>query len=235
MDTPIQAQPALPADIYITVFAPQVSFDVVSEPSYNPNVPRTFDVTLQMSNPIPAVNVKGTVQPLSLPQGVSMPSSNFTLQPQGFVSLSFKVSIDRQSQAWLTQNVAEPFSLRVNYQTVGPPFALGTATVQLFFTVYPSSQSWFAKGSSGGVNCEQQLLLFSDGVLSRFGDCDNRNAYTAKVVREGTLVLPKVVYDFYSMGWFDQDFKSSTISWSYGQTNYVFIRSQPLLMSWTKF
>ena len=85
------------------------------------------------------------------------------------------------------------------------------------------------------VNCTQGLSLYSDGTLIRSGNCDNQNAYTAKIVSEGFLGGQNVVKDFYSMGWFDQDFKSSQISWSYGQTNYLSLIKQPLIMSWTKY
>jgi hypothetical protein len=240
--TPILAKPVpFPGNIYITVFAPQVVFDVVSEPSYNPNVPRTFNVFLEVSDPFPAVTVKGSVQPLSFPSGLSMSNSTFILQPQGFISLSLTLSIDRQSQAWLTQNVLQPFSLRVAYQTLSPPFASGVATVQLFFTVYPGTQSWLVKGTAGkgflgsaGVQCTQWVVLYSDGTLVRDGDCDNRNAFNAKVVSDGYLAGIKIVSDVYFMGWFSQDFKYSKIVWAYGQANYVSLRSQPLLMWWTK-
>ena len=69
----------------------------------------------------------------------------------------------------------------------------------------------------------------------RTGECSNQNAYTAKILSEGTLVFPKIVYDFYSMGWPSDDYKSSTVFVPYFQTNYVYVRAQPLTMSWTKY
>jgi hypothetical protein len=223
-------------DIYISVNTPSRTFFFVQEPVFNPNSTFTYFFPLTMSTPNPAVTVQGTVKPVSLPQGVSIspPSSSFTLQPQGSVTLWLTLSIDRSSQAWLTTEVAQKFSVKVSYQTV-PPLSASSDLESFVFFVYPSSQHWLAYGSSGGVNCGQWVVLLSDGTLTRSGDCDNRNAYTANVLSEGTLVVPKVVYDIYSMGWFDQDFKSSTVSWSYGQTNYINVRKQPLVMSWTKY
>jgi hypothetical protein len=236
-DLAIQAQPALPPDnnIFISVATPNHSFYFPQLPG-NPNVPFSFLIPLTLSTPYPAVKVQGIVKPLSLPQGVSISpsSSSFTLYPQGTLTLWLTVSIDRSSQTWLTSNVVQSFSIKISYQTV-PAYSASSDVESFVFTMIPWSQSWSAKGSSGGVNCEQWVVLFADGTLSRSGDCDNRNAYTAKVVSEGALAVPKVVYDFYSMGWFDQDFKSSTVSWSYGQANYVWLRNQPLIMSWTKY
>lgn len=235
-DDRLLAEPAVPLsnDIYISVNTPKHWFDVPEAPFFNQNFPLTFTIPLTLSTPFPAVTVKGTVQLLSMPPGVSMPTYNFTLQPQGSVNLTLLVAIDRMSQTWHQRNISQPFSIKVSYQTV-PAFAANAAIVNFHFTIYDSTQSWFAKGNAGGVNCEQSVLLYSDGTLSRSGDCDNRNFFNAKVVSEGTLVLPKVVSDVYFMGFFSQDFKFSSVSWAYGQTNYVFIRSQPLIMSWTKF
>src|SRR5204862_1741119 len=232
---PAVAQPVPNSGIFIHISTPKHWFDLAQEPSWNPNEPRTFTIPLTLSTPFPAVAVKGSVQASSMPAGVSMQTVTFMLQPQGTVSLALQVSIDRQSQAWLTTNIAQPFSIAIAYQTVSPPFAWQTDPVKFTFTVYPSSQSWSASGSSGGVNCDQWVLLYSEGTLARSGHCKNANAYTAKVLAGGTLVLPKVVYDLHSLGWLDEDTIASTIPWAYGQTNYLFVRTQPLLMTWTKF
>jgi hypothetical protein len=235
-DVPILAK-GVPGDdnIDIRIDVPRHRIDVVSEPSYNPNVPRQVVVPLSVSQPYPQVAVKGTVQPLALPQGVTMQSLAFTLFPQQVQDVSFILSIDRQSTAWLVQSVPRNFSIKVSYQTLTKPVSSRSETVDFFFVVHPGSQSWYAKGQAGGVQCAQSLVLYSDGTLSRSGWCDNRNAFDAKVVSEGTLVLPKAVSDVYFMGWFDgPELKSSTITSFYFQNNYLFVRSQPLLMSWTR-
>ena len=49
-------------------------------------------------------------------------------------------------------------------------------------------------------------------------------------------MLPKVVYDIFSMGWFDGPvFSSSTVTIPYFQQHYLFVREQPFLVGWTKF
>ena len=68
-DVPILAIPALKGDIRVTVATPEPLLDVVTEAYYNQFVPYTFVVPLLVSYPNPAVNVQGTVQPLSLPPG----------------------------------------------------------------------------------------------------------------------------------------------------------------------
>jgi hypothetical protein len=108
--------------------------------------------------------------------------------------------------------------------------------VTLAFTLHPPTQSWYATGKAGGVQCAQDLVLHADGTLSRFGWCDNRNFYNAKVLAEGTLVLPKVVYDVYLMGFFDgPKFRQSTVNSPYFKNNYVWVRYQPFWMTWWKY
>lgn len=235
-DVPILAVPALKGDIRVTVATPEPLLDLATEPYYNPNVPYTFVVPLQVSYPNPAVAVQGTVQPLSLPPGVSMQSFAFSLGPNQTRDLSFTMSIDRSATAFTDQEVPRQFSLRVFYKTVGLPLASRTEDLNLAFTMYPSSQSWTASAKVGGVECEQSVYLLSTGETTRSGWCDNRNAYTAQVLANGTLVLPKVVYSIFSMGWFDGPvFSSSTVTIPYFQQHYIFVREQPFIVAWTKF
>ena len=84
--------PALKGDIRVTVATPEPLLDLVADAYYNPNVPYTFVVPLLVSYPNPAVTVQGTVQPLSLPPGVSMPSFSFFLAPNQTLDLSFTMS-----------------------------------------------------------------------------------------------------------------------------------------------
>ena len=118
----------------------------------------------------------------------------------------------------------------------GTPLASRAEDLNLAFTLYPGSQSWSTSAKVGGVQCEESVYLFATGETTRSGWCDNRNAYTAKVLADGTLVLPKVVYDIFSMGWFDGPvFSSSTVTIPYFQQHYLFVREQPFLVGWTKF
>ena len=83
-----------------------------------------------------------------------------------------------------------------------------------------------------------RVTSLADGMVEtvRSGWCDNRNAYNAKILANGTLVLPKVVYAIFSMGWFDGPvFSSSTVTIPYFQQHYLFVREQPFLVAWTKF
>jgi hypothetical protein len=228
----VAAQPPLPGgSIFIAILTPETSFEVI-EP---PRGPTEFRVPLTITAPSPAVRVTGMVKPLSLPDGVSMPTLNFTLLPQGTLSFSLPVSIETFSQAWRDTYVSQPFSIQVSYQTVSSPYASRTDTLNFTFVAYPYAESWKAKGSAGGVNCVQSLVLWSDGKLDRDGRCDNNNFYTAKIDARGNLVGQQVVGDFYQLGIFDFDYRYSSITWSYGQANYVFVGTQPLIMSWTKY
>ena len=235
-DVPILAVPALKGDIRVTVATPEPLLDLVADAYYNPNVPYTFVLPLLVSYPNPAVTVQGTVQPLSLPPGVSMPSFSFFLAPNQTLDLSFTMSIDRSAAAYTQQEVLRQFSIRVSYRTLAPPLASRAEDLNLAFTLYPGSQSWSTSAKVGGVQCEESVYLFATGETTRSGWCDNRNAYTAKVLADGTLVLPKVVYDIFSMGWFDGPvFSSSTVTIPYFQQHYLFVREQPFLVGWTKF
>ena len=235
-NVPILANPAVKGDIRITVATPEPFLDPVADAYYNPNVPYTFVVPLLVSYPNPAVTVQGTVQPLSLPAGVSMPTFSFFLGPNQTRDLSFTMSIDRSSTAYVDQEVLRQFSVRVSYKTLAAPFASRTETLNLAFVMHPASQSWSASAKVGGVECEESVFLLGTGETTRSGWCDNRNAYTAKVLADGTLVLPKVVYDIFSMGWFDGPvFSSSTVTIPYFQQHYLFVREQPFLVGWTKF
>ncbi len=235
-DVPIQAIPALKGDIRVTVATPEPLLDLVADAYYNQYVPYTFVVPLFVSYPNPAVAVQGTVQPLSLPPGVSMPTFSFSLGPNQTRDLSFTMSIDRFYAAYTDQEVLRQFSVRVSYKTVAVPLASRTETLSLAFTLYPATQSWSTSAKVGGVQCEESVYLFATGETTRSGWCDNRNAYTAKVLANGTLVLPKVVYDIFSMGWFDGPvFSSSTVTIPYFQQHYLFVREQSFLVAWTKF
>jgi len=236
-NVPILANPAVKGDIRITVATPEPFLDLVGDAYYNQYTPPyTFVVPFLVSYPNPAVTVQGTVQPLSLPAGVSMPTFSFFLGPNQTRDLSFTMSIDRSSTAFVDTEVLRQFSVRVSYKTLAAPFASRTETLNLAFVMYPASQSWSVSGKVGGVECAEWVLLLGTGETTRSGWCDNRNAYTAKVLADGTLVLPKVVYDIFSMGWFDGPvFSSSTVTIPYLQQHYVFVRQQPLLVAWTKF
>jgi hypothetical protein len=225
--------PCLFCDIKITLDAPQSSFDVVSEPAYNPLIPRTVLVPLFASNPNPPVAVQGTVQPVSLPPGVSMSASSFMLQPGQTANLSFMISIDRQSLAWLQQEVVRDFSVVVTYQTVGPPAASRSEQVDFDFTVHRGSQSWFAKGGGLGVNCRENLVIFSNGIVSRSGVCEDFNLFHAKVYGDGFLAQRHVVNEVYVLGWFNQDFYFFTNWVPDIQTDYLYVRGLPLKMIWT--
>jgi hypothetical protein len=235
-DVPLLAQSALKGDIKLTVDMPEPLLDVVSEVSYFPYVPRMVIVPLRVSNPTPPVTVQGSVTPLSLPPGVSMAAVNFTLLPQQSLDVSFALAIDRQSPTWLQQEVPRPFSVRVSYHTTSVPLASRAETADFYLTVHPATQSWYATGGAGGVKCAQDLVVYATGTTSRSGWCDNRNAYNAKVVSQGDLALPKVVYDVYMMGWFDGPrIQSSVVTIPYFAGNYVAVRGQPLFMSWTRY
>ena len=65
-----------------------------------PNSLYGFTVPLLLSNPNPPATVKGTIKGLSLPQGISMPTINFTLLPQQTLNLSVPLSIVPYSPAW---------------------------------------------------------------------------------------------------------------------------------------
>lgn len=235
-EVPLLANSALKGDIKIAIGMPEPLIDRVIEYAYNPNVPFTFLVPFFVSNPNPPQAVKGTVQPLSFPPGVSMSNVNFTLQPQQTLDVSFIVAVDRYSQTWQDMESPQNFSVKVSYQTTSIPLASRSETANFVFTLHPATQSWYASGKAGGVQCAQDLVLYADGTVSRFGWCDNRNFYNAKVIAEGALVLPKVVYDVYLMGFFDgPQFRSSSFNSSYFKNNYVWVRYQPFWMSWWKY
>ena len=235
-DVPILANPAVKGDIRVTVATPEPLLDLVGDAYYNPNIPYAFVVPLLVSYPNPAVAVQGTVQPLSLSPGASMPSFPFFLGPNQTRDLSFTMSIDRQSASYLQQQVQHQFSIRVSYKTLAAPLASRAEDLTLAFTIYPGSQSWSTSVKVGGVQCDESVYLLATGETTRSGWCDNRNAYTAKVLADGTLVLPKVVYDIFSMGWFDGPvFSSATVTIPYFKQHYLFVREQPLLVTWTKF
>ena len=223
--------PCLICDIKITLDAPQSSFDVVSEPAYNPQIPRTVQVPLFASDA--PVAVQGTVQPVSLPPGVSMAPSSFVLQPGQTANLSFVISIDRQSLSWLQQEVVRDFSVVVTYQTIGPPPASRSEQIDFDFTVRRGSQSWFAKGGGLGVNCREDLVIFSNGIVSRSGLCEDFNAFHAKVFGDGFLAQRQVVNEVYFLGWFNYDtyfFKNWVPDI---ETDYLYVRGLPLKMIWT--
>src|SRR5207244_1017061 len=123
-NVPILANPAVKGDILITVATPEPFLDLVGDANYNKYTPPyTFVVPLLVSYPNPAVTVQGTVQPLSLPAGVSMPTFSFFLGPNQTRDLSFTMSIDRSSTAYVDQEVLRQFSVRVSYKTLAAPFA----------------------------------------------------------------------------------------------------------------
>ena len=234
-DVPILLNPAVKGDIRVTVATPEPILDLAADVFYFPNVPYEFVVPLQVSYPNPAVSVQGTVQPLSLPPGVSMPSRTFFLPPNGTLDLSFTMSIARSSLAYLNKSVLRQFTIRVSYNTVAAPLASRTEVLSLAFTLYPATQSWYVTANVGGVSCAQALYVDAAGVTTRSGWCDNRNAFNARVLADGTLVLPKVVYSVFSMGWFDGPvFSSSTVTILYFKQHYFFIRDQPLLLAWAR-
>jgi hypothetical protein len=179
------------------------------------------------------VAVQGTVQPVSLPPGVSMAPSSFVLQPGQTANLTFTISIDRQSTSWLQQEVVRDFSVVVTYQTIGPPTASRSEQIDFDFTVRRGSQSWFAKGGGLGVNCQESLVIFSTGVVSRNGVCQDFNLFHAKVFGDGFLGQRKVVDEVYFLGWFNQDFYSFTNWVPDIQTDYLYVRGLPLKMIWT--
>lgn len=231
-DVSMSAQPALPSGgIFVALTKSRTFFDVL-RPLGLPT-PATFLVTVTASTPFPATLVAGTVQALSAPPGASMPILQFSVAPQGTTTIVIPVSIAPFSTAWQTQSL-QPFSVSVSYHTVGPPFASQTDVLHFGFTMYDTFQTWDVSGKAGGVDCSQSVMLTSDGTLDRSGLCTNDNFYSATVVAIGTLVVPDVVKDVYPLGFFDQKARSSTVSWGYGKTNFLFVRTQPLIMSWTK-
>ena len=190
--SPSWPSPAVKGDIRVTVATPEPLLDLVADVSYNPNVPYTFVVPLLVSYPNPAVPVQGTVQPLSLPAGVSMPSFSFSLAPNQTRDLSFTMSIDRTSAAYLHQELLRQFSLRVSYKTLAAPLASRTEDMNLAFTLYPAHPELEQpRPRWAGVRCEESVYLLATGDTTRSGWCDNRNAYTAKVLADGTLVCPR--------------------------------------------
>lgn len=223
--------PCVECDVKLTIDAPQPSFDVVSEPAYNPLIPRTVLVPLFASNAVPPVAVQGTIQSESLPPGVSLSASNFTVQPGQTADISFVISIDRQSLAWLAQEVQQNFSIRVNYHSA----VSGTRSevIDFDFTVHRGSQSWFAKGSGLGVNCRESVVVYSDGETTRDGICEDFNLYHAKVFADGFLAQTKIINDAYFLGWENQDFRWFSTNIPAFKTNYLYVRGQPLLMLWT--
>jgi hypothetical protein len=218
-------------DIKITLNAPQSSFDVVTEPSFNPAIPRTVQVPLFASDA--PVAVQGTVQPVSLPTGVSMAPSSFVLQPGQTANLSFTISIDRQALPWYPYEITRDFSVVVTYQTTGFPTASRSEQLDFDFTVHSGTQSWLAKGSGLGVNCREDLLIFSDGTVSRSGLCEDFNLYHAKVFGDGFLAQRHIVNEVYFLGWFNQDFYFFTNWVPDIQTDYLYVRTLPLKMIWT--
>jgi hypothetical protein len=116
-DVPLLANLALKGDIKIAVDVPEPLIDRVTEYSYNPSVPFTFVVPCFVSKPSPPQEVKGTIQPVALPPGVSMPAVNFTLQPQQKANASFTLSVDRSSSTWFDDETPYFFTIKVAYQT----------------------------------------------------------------------------------------------------------------------
>jgi hypothetical protein len=52
----------------------------------------------------------------------------------------------------------------------------------------------------------------------------------------GTLAsIGNVVQNVYQLGWFDHKLTSSAGSIPFFQNNYVYVRGQPLLVTWTKY
>ena len=121
----------------------------------------------------------------------------------------------------------------MSYHTV-PVAAAGSQAVNFHFTMYPSSQVWSAQGNAGGVDCDQNLTLFSSGLLDREGSCSNMNFFNAKIVEDIFLGIKKVSSDVYFLGFFNSQAHFFSITDPYFQTNYVLLESQPMLVSWTK-
>src|SRR5262249_19449524 len=193
-DVALPINPILKGDIRVTVATPEPFLDPVADAFFNQNIPYTFTVPLLVSYPVPAVNVQGTIIPLSLPPGVSMPSFSFFLGPNQTADLSFTMSIDRFSTSYVDQEVLRQFSMRVSYKTLSPPFASRTEDLNLAFMLHQASQSWSESGKVQGVECTESFFLIgSTGETTRSGYCNNQNAYTAKVVADGTLANLKVV------------------------------------------
>jgi hypothetical protein len=204
---------------------------VVTEPFYNPAIPRTVQVPLFASDA--PVAVQGTVQPVSLPTGVSMAPSSFILQPGQTANISFTISIDRNSLAWIQNEVVRDFSVVVTYQTIGIPPASRSEQLDFDFTVHSGIQSWLAYGSGLGVNCKEDLTIYSDGTVIRSGRCEDFNAFHAKVFGDGFLAQRYVVNEVYFLGWFNQDTYYYKNWVSDIQTDYLYVRGLPLKMIWT--
>jgi len=231
-DIAMNAQPALPGGgISLVIAKPRTFFDVTRPLGFP--MPATFLVTISASTPFPATAVAGTVQALSMPSGMSMPIVQFAVAPQGTTTVVVPVSIAPFSPAWQANNL-QAFSISILYHTVAPPFSSQSDVLHFGFTMYDTFQTWDVFGKAGGVDCSQSVMLTADGQLDRNGICTNDNFYYATVIALGTLVVPDVVKDVYPLGFFDQKFRSSTVSWAYGKANFLFVRTQPLVMSWTK-
>jgi hypothetical protein len=235
-DVALLAQPALKGDIKIIIGTPQPFIDLVDDLSYFPNVPYNFVVPVTVANPNPPVKVQGIIQPDSLPPGVSMQNIAFILQPNQTLNLSVPVSIDRNSPAWSWQQeeIPQAFSFRVSYHTTSIPLASRQEVADFSFTKYPPTQTWQVVGKPGGVDCKQDVIVYSTGWTVRSGECENRNAYTANVAVFGTLASVNAVQHSFSLGWLDHKNVYYAFTVSPFQTNYVYVRGQPLLMSWKK-
>ena len=235
----VVAQPALPLDpLFVAVSASQKFFDVVewTGPVCGTVAPAML-VPLTLSNPFPALGGKGTVTLASGPQGLSIAPVGFTFQPGGTVSLALQVFITFCS-ASDQREVAQPFSVKVSYQTV-PLTASGSQTVTFHYTTHEDSQAWpTAAGKAGGVDCAQNVVLYASGAVLRSGDCANDNFYNANVLEDifiGSWRPFPPHGDVYLLGFFNTQQHFFSIQQSLAQTNYIWLRNQPLTVVWTKY
>ncbi len=85
------------------------------------------------------------------------------------------------------------------------------------------------------MNCEQDVFVYSTGWTVRTGLCDNMNAYSANVTAKGTLASSVIIQAYYPLGWFDTKlWNGGAFASAYFQSNYVYVRGQPLLVEWNK-
>jgi hypothetical protein len=229
----LTAKPAPSLDaLYVFADFQKTAFAVVKPPSYVPGYKQPFLVPLTLANPYPPATVKGTVKLLSGPPGLSMPTHNFNLGPNGSIQLFLTLYIESGTPAWSAEYALQPFRLQISYHTV-PLFAAGTTKPNYgAFVIYPGSKHWSAKGNAGPIDCNQDLALYSTGTLFFSSTCGNYNIFPGKAQVFISLGATQVGAVAFYLSPYQREFTNWSVSSPTYQTQFTFWQAQPMVVTW---
>lgn len=229
----VTAQPTLPLDsVYVYMDFSKSGFTAIKPASWPWGYQLPLLVPVTLSNPYPPSTVKGIIKLLSGPQGLSMAAQNFTLTANSTLNLVLLLYIDSTSPAWQTEFNPQSFRIQATYHTV-PLTATGTTTPSYgHFVLYPGSQNWSAHGNAGPIDCDQSMALYATGTLSFSSTCGNYNIFSGKAQVYIKLGNTQVGATAFGLSPYERQWANWSISTSTFQTNFLFWRAQPMIVTW---